>query len=151
MDDKVREAMIGYVKCKFGADLEGASSEEFEKYKSALSEHFKGRSDEQVAEYFDNEVATDKRLKEQLYMRLSCWAGLNVYFFWNFGFSAALTVAGLVWLAGGTVFILTVWSLVASHLERAWLTRGGNTNVWRVIEYVLMFFIARNILLTNLM
>ncbi len=150
MDDKLKEAMIGYVKLKFGADIEAASSEEFEKYKKELSEHFKGRSDEQVAAFFNDEVATDKRIKEQLYMRLCCWAVVNVYLFWDFGFSAAFTSAGLIWLAGGTVFIITVWSLIASHLERAWLTRGGSIQIWRVIEYVLMFFTSRNILSTNL-
>jgi len=91
-------------------------------------------------------MASKNRLVEQLVMRIAIWVGLNIYVFWDIGFSALLSLTGALWLIGGTLFILSIWGIIASFCERLWMMKGWHLNIWRTIEYVSMYLISKNII-----
>ena len=59
-------------------------------------------------------MAANDQLVEQLIMRLAVWVGLNIYVFWDLGFSALLSLNGALWVIGGTLFVLTRIAQMAS-------------------------------------
>jgi hypothetical protein len=91
-------------------------------------------------------MAANGRLVEQLIMRLAVWVGLNIYVFWDIGFSALLSLNGALWVIGGTLFVLTIWGLIASFFERLWMMKGWHINIWRTLEYVSMYLISKNVM-----
>ncbi len=145
MDKKLKDVFTKYVEYKFNVDLDTVTEEEFEKYEKVLRKQYDKSTDDEIILYLNNEISTDKRLKEQYYYRLYAWCALNGYIFWDIGFDLTLSYSGLFWLIGGTIFILTIWGVIMAFMERIWLMNGWNLYIWRTIEYVSMYLISKNI------
>lgn len=146
MDAKLKDAWMKYLEYKYKINPETITDEEFEKYEKILWKNFDNLTDDEIIRNLTYEISTDKRLKKQFIMRLLVWIGLNVYLFWDIGFGSVLSIGGIVWLAGGTIFILTIWAMIGASLERIWMMKEWNFNVWRTIEYVSMYLISKTIL-----
>ena len=146
INPELKRAYLMYIEYKHKIEPNSITDDVFEKYEKIFKKNFDGQTDDQIIRYLTNEVATGKRQKQQFYMRLWVWGAVNIYLFWDIGFDSILSIGGIVWLAGGTVFILTIWSLIGAFFERAWMMKGWNFNVWRTIEYVSMYLISKNIL-----
>ena len=148
MSPELRDACLMYMEYKHKINPKSVTDDIFEKHQKVFRKNFDGQTDDEIIRYLTDEVSTDKRIKQQFYMRLLAWVALNVYLFWDIGFGSVLSIGGIAWLAGGTIFILTIWSLIGSSLERVWMMKGWNFYGWRTIEYLSMYLISMNILNT---
>ena len=143
MSPELRVACLMYMEYKHKINPKSVTDDIFEEYQKLFRKNFDGQTDDQIIRYLTDEVSTDKRMKQQFYMRLLAWVALNVYLFWDIGFGSVLSVGGIAWLAGGTIFILTIWSFIGASLERVWMMNGWSFYVWRTIEYASMCLISK--------
>ena len=88
----------------------------------------------------------EQRLSEQLKWRIAGWILINIIMFSHFGLGAILSIAGVLWLILGTLFVLTVWSMIAATFERIHLMIGWNIYLWRLLEIGTLGAISRVIL-----
>ena len=87
-----------------------------------------------------------QRMMEQFIWRISSWILINVILFVDLGGGALFSLSGLGWVVLGTIFVLSVWSMFGAFVERAFLLRGWNIYLWRVIELCILGGLSRQIL-----